>query len=72
MERVNVIVVVAWEVKMCIRVKLSLCWSHFQTHIQKMKKSLYVIVGPLQVPPTQLLTTCLLATALGKRYMMLT
>ena len=29
MERVNVIVVVAREVKMYIRVKLSLCWSRF-------------------------------------------
>ena len=72
MERVNVIVVVAREVKMYIRVKLSLCWSRFQTRIPKMKKSLYVIAGPLQVPPTQLLTTCLPATALGKKYTMLT
>ena len=60
------IVVVVWEMKIYIRVKLSPCWSRFQTHIQKTKKSLYVIAGPLQVLPTQLLTTCLLATALEK------
>ena len=40
-----------------------LCWTRCRTCIPKTKESLYVIVGPLQVPPTQLLTACL-ATAL--------
>ena len=46
-------------------------WSRSQTHTLKTKKSLYVIVGPLQVPPTQLPTTCLLATALMEMYVIL-
>ena len=60
-------VVVVLEVRMYIVVKPSLHWSQCQTRIPKMKKSLYVIVGPLQVLPTQLLTTCLLATALKEK-----
>ena len=43
-----------------------LCWTRCRTCIPKTKESLYVIVGPLQVPPTQLLTACL-ATALRKK-----
>ena len=58
-------VVMVVVVGMCIKVKPSLRWSWCWTRIPKTKKSLYVIVGPLQVPPTQLLTTCL-ATALRK------
>ena len=46
-------------------------WSRSQTRTLKTKKSLYVIVGPLQVPPTQLPTTCLLATALMEMYVIL-
>jgi len=57
-------VVVVLEVRMCKVVEPSLHWSQCQTCILKTKKSLYVIVGSLQVLPTQLLTTCLLATAL--------
>ena len=49
-------VVMVVVVGMCIKVKPSLRWSRCRTRILKMKKS-YVIVGPLQVPPTQLLTT---------------
>jgi len=62
--KVMMIVVVVSEVRMYIVVELSLRWSRCQTRISKTKKSLYVITGPLQVPPTQLLTTCLLTTAL--------
>jgi len=42
---------------MCIKVRPSLCWSQFRTHTLKMTVSQYVIAGPLQVLPTQLLTT---------------
>ena len=56
---------------MYIKEKQTRCWFHSQTHTLKMKKSLYVIAGPLQVPPTQLLTTCLLATALMEMYVIL-
>jgi len=42
---------------MCIEVRLSLCWSQFQTRTLKTTVSRYVIAGPLQVLPTQLLTT---------------
>ena len=45
---VRVVVVV-----MYIGVKPSLRWSRYRTRIPKTKKSLYVIAGPLQVPPTQ-------------------
>ena len=51
-------------VRIYIAVKPSLRWSRCRTRIPKTKKSLYMIAGPLQVPPTQLPTTCLLATAL--------
>ena len=61
---IRLMVVVVWEARMCIVVKPSLHWSRCQTRIPKTKKSLYVIVGPLQVLPIQLLTTCLLTTAL--------
>ena len=50
-------VVVVLEVKMCIIGERNLCWSHSQTRNPKMTVSLYVIAGPLLVPPTQLLTT---------------
>ena len=49
--------VVVRAVKMYIKIKLSLCWSHFQTHTQKMTVSQYVIAGPLLILPTHLLTT---------------
>ena len=44
--------VVVWEVKMCIRVMLSLCWTWFRTRIPMMTVSQYVIAGPLLVLPT--------------------
>ena len=50
----------------CIKEEQNQCWSHSWTRTPKTNKSQYVIVGPLQVPPT-----CLLATALRKKYAML-
>ena len=55
----------------CIKEEWNQCWSRSCTHTPKTNKSRYVIVGPLQVLPTQLLTTCLLAIVLRKMYMML-
>ena len=55
----------------CIKEEWNQYWSCSQTCTPKMNKSRYVIVGSLQVLPTQLLTTCLLATALRKKYAML-
>ena len=44
-------------VRMYIQEERNLCWFCSRTRILKTNQSRYVIVGPLQVPPTQLLTT---------------
>ena len=66
-----VVMVVMVVVVRCIKKEQTRCWFHSWTRTLKTKKSLYVIAGPLQVPPTQLLTTCLLATALMEMYVIL-
>jgi len=52
--------VVVVVVKKCIMGAQNLCWSCFLTHTLKTTVSWYVIAGPLQVLPTQLLTTALM------------
>ena len=44
-------------VKKCIMGVQNLCWSCSLTRTLKMTVSWYMIAGPLQVLPTQLLTT---------------
>ena len=58
MESVMIVVVVVM-VEMYILGKLNLCWFRSRTHILMMTVFRYVIAGPLQVLPTQLLTTAL-------------
>ena len=53
------IVVVVLVVMTYIRVEPSLRWSRCLIRILRMTVSRYVIAGPLQVLPTQLLTTAL-------------
>ena len=50
-------VVVTVVMVMCIREEWNLCWFHPQACIPMTTISQYVIAGPLQVLPTQLLTT---------------
>jgi len=54
---VMMIVVVVVGVMMCIMGERNQCWFHSQTRTPTTNKSRYVIVGPLPVLPTQLLTT---------------
>ena len=58
MESVMIVVVVVM-VGMYILGELNLCWFRSWTRILMMTVSWYVIAGPLQVLPTQLLTTAL-------------
>jgi len=51
------IVVVVMVVMIYIGGERNLCWFHSLTRILKMTVSRYMIVGPLLVLPTQLLTT---------------
>ena len=57
MEGVSQLVVMVVVVVMCIKKEWNQCWSRSRTRTLKTNKSQYVIAGPLQVPPTQLLTT---------------
>ena len=52
-----IVVVVVVVVKKCIMGVQNLCWSRSLIHTLKMTVSRYVIAGPFQVLPTQLLTT---------------
>ena len=52
-----IVVVVVVVVKKCIMGVQNLCWSRSLIHTLKTTVSWYVIAGPLQVLPTQLLTT---------------
>ena len=54
---VMVMTMVVVVVKKCIMGVQNLCWSRFLIHTLKTTVSQYVIAGPLQVLPTQLLTT---------------
>jgi len=51
------IMVVVTVAMMCREGEQNPCWFHSLTHTLKMTVSLYVIVGPLLILPTQLLTT---------------
>ena len=64
-EMVKVVLVLV--VRRYIKVRPIPCWFWSLTHILMMTVSWYVIAGPLQVLPTQLLTT-----ALRKMYAILT
>ena len=61
------LVVMVVVVVMCIKEEWNRCWSRSRICILMMTVSRYVIAGPLQVLPTQLLTT-----ALRERYAILT
>ena len=54
------VMVMTMVVKKCIMGAQNLCWSRSLIHTLKTTVSQYVIVGPLQVLPTQLLTTALM------------
>jgi len=55
--KMMLIVVVVWEVSMYIMEERNPHWFHSQTRILMTTVSWYVIAGPLQVLPTQLLAT---------------
>jgi len=57
---VMVMTMVVVVVKKCIMGVQNLCWSHSLIRTLKTTISQYVIAGPLQVLPTQLLTTVLM------------